>query len=120
MNQRLKRGIDCKIANKDPGNQLKVERETRIYSDNINIYFGRKKYFWINYDLKKYAALINDFHHVLKRKFRLEEHFIQIYYSNFNFSRNFVNLAKSLSEENREEREEKIIIERMIVCHVVF
>ena len=36
MNQRMKRGIDCKIANKDPGNQLKVERETRIYSDNIN------------------------------------------------------------------------------------
>ena len=36
MNQRMKREIDCKIANKDPGNQLKVERETRIYSDNIN------------------------------------------------------------------------------------
>ena len=101
MNQRMKRGIDCKIANKDPGNQLKLERETRIYSDNINKYFGCKKYFCVNYDLKKYAALINDFHHVLKRKFRLAEHFIQIYYINLNFSHNFVNLAKSLSGEKR-------------------
>ena len=29
MNQRMRRGIDCKIANKDPGNQLKLGRETR-------------------------------------------------------------------------------------------
>ena len=55
MNQRMRRGIDCKIANKDPGNQLKLRRETGIYSDNISGVKGNSSQVWMNYDLKKYT-----------------------------------------------------------------